>query len=395
MAKQPVYLDYQATTPLDPRVVCAMVEAFNLFGNPHGRQHAYGRAAADAIDSARSQVAGLVGAYPQRIVFTSGATESCNLALRGAARAAPPQRRRIVTLATEHAAVLETIGDLGRQGFEAIILPVARDGLVDLNRLEDAVDDKTLIVSIMAVNNEIGVIQPLGEVAAICHRYGALLHSDATQAPARIAVDVEVWGADLMSISSHKLYGPKGVGALYVADDVSLRPMSTGGGQERGLRPGTVPTTLVCGFGEAANLAAEEGPADAERMAELAAALRTGIDAMAVDVHQFGSLEARAPGTLSFGFHGIAGDKLVAIVETEIAISTGAACSSENAAVSHVLAALGCSHAEASTGVRVGLGRFTTEQDIKVALAAFNRATGVGTWRDRGQWERRRVSSQA
>ena len=377
MAERPIYLDCQATTPLAPRVVSAMVEAFDVFGNPHGRQHAYGRAAADAVDTARRQVAGLVGAYPQRIIFTSGATESCNLALRGAARAAPRERRRIVTLATEHAAVLETVKDLGRQGFETIVLPVEPDGLVDLSRLKDTVDDRTLIVSAMAVNNEIGVIQPLAEVATICHRHGTLFHTDATQAPARIGVDVEAWGADLLSMSSHKLYGPKGVGALYVADDALLRPMSTGGGQERGLRSGTVPTALVCGFGAAADLAAEEQPADAERMAGLAATLRTGIDAMAADVHHFGSLNARAPGTLSFGFRGISGDKLVAMVECEIAISTGAACSSGNAAVSHVLTALGCSHAEASTGVRVGLSRFTTEADIEVALCAFGRAVGV------------------
>ena len=377
MAKRPIYLDCQATTPLDPRVVRAMVKAFELFGNPHGRQHAYGRAAADAVDTARSRVAGLVGAYPQRIVFTSGATESCNLALRGAARAAPAERRRIVTLATEHAAVLETVEDLGRQGFEAIVLPVAPNGLVDLDRLEDAVDDRTLIVSVMAVNNEIGVIQPLTEIASLCRRHGALFHTDATQAPARIEVDVEAWGPDLMSMSSHKLYGPKGVGALYVTDDALLRPMSTGGGQERGLRSGTVPTALVCGFGEAADLAAEEQPADAVRMASLAATLRTGIDAMAADVYYFGSFGARAPGTLSFGFRGISGDKLVAMVEDEIAISTGAACSSGSSAVSHVLTALGCNHAEASTGVRVGLGRFTTEKDIKVALGAFGRAVGV------------------
>ena len=284
-----------------------MVDAFDLFGNPHGRQHAYGRAAANAVDLARSRVAGLVGAYPQRIVFTSGATESCNLALRGVARAAAPDRCRIVTLATEHAAVLQTVEDLGQQGFEAIVLPVARDGLVDLDRLERAVDDRTLIVSTMAVNNEIGVIQPLTSVASICHRNGAVFHCDATQAPARIEVDVEAWGADLMSMSSHKLYGPKGVGALYVADDALLRPISTGGGQERGLRSGTVPTPLVCGFGEAADLAAEEQPADAERMGRLARTLRTGIDAMAAQVRHFGSLEARAPGTLSFGFPGSPG----------------------------------------------------------------------------------------
>ena len=377
MPNRPVYLDCQATTPLDPRVASVMVDALDLFGNPHGHQHVYGRAAADALESSRAQVAALINAYPRRIVFTSGATESCNLALRGAARAAPPQRRRIVTLATEHAAVLETVEDLGRLGFEAIVLPVQPDGLTDLNRLEEFVDGTTLIVSVMAVNNEIGVIQPLREIASICHRHGALFHTDATQAPARIQVDTEAWGVDLLSMSSHKLYGPKGVGALYVADDSCLQPISTGGDQEWGLRSGTVPTPLVCGFGEAANLAVEQQPSDAKRMAVLASTLRHGIGAISAHVRHFGSTKQRAPGTLSFGFRGISGDKLVAMVEADIAISTGAACSSGNAAVSHVLAALGCSHAEASTGVRVGIGRFTTEADIEIAIGAFSRALGM------------------
>ena len=358
-----------------------MVEAFGLFGNPHGRQHMYGREAADAVDVARSQVAGLVGAYPQRIVFTSGATESCNLALRGAAGAAAPDRRRIVTLATEHAAVLETVEDLGRMGFEVIVLPVGRDGLVDIDRLEDTVDDATLIVSAMAVNNEIGVMQPLAEIASICHRQGALFHTDATQAPARIEVDVEAWETDMLSMSAHKLYGPKGVGALYVADDALLHPVSTGGGQERGLRSGTVPTALVCGFGAAADLATEEQPSDADRMVRLVARLRSGIDAISADVRHFGSYEHRAPGTLSFGVQGISGDKLVAMVESEIAISTGASCSSGSASVSHVLTALGCTHEVASTGVRVGLGRSTTDADIDVALGAFRRALGAAAQR--------------
>ena len=377
MSERPVYLDCQATTPLDPRVTNAMVDAFEVFGNPHGRQHVYGREAADAVDGARTQVASLVGAYPQRIVFTSGATESCNLALRGAARAAPAERRRIVTLATEHAAVLETVQDLGQLGFEIVVVPVGADGIVDLDHLGDAVDDSTLIVSAMAVNNEIGVIQPLSEIGSICRRHGALFHTDATQAPARIEVDVETWGVDLLSMSAHKLYGPKGVGALYVAEDASVLPVSTGGGQEHGLRSGTVPTALVCGFGEAADLAAQEQEADAERMARLAAKLRCGIDALAADMRYFGSHKRRAPGTLSFGFRGISGDKLVTMVESDVAISTGSSCSSGRASVSHVLAALGVTHAEASTGVRLGLGRFTTDADIDVALRVLRRALRV------------------
>ena len=369
----PIYLDCQSTTPMDPRVTKVVSEAFQMYGNPHGRQHLYGRIAADAIEDARSKVAYLIGAYPQRIVFTSGATESCNLALRGAARSAPNGRRRIVTVATEHPAVLETARDLGRSGFEAIILPVEPDGRIDPGRVEDAVDDTTLIVSVMAVNNEIGVIQPLSDIAAICHAYGALFHSDATQAPGRIEVDVDEWNVDMLTMSSHKVYGPKGIGALYIADDAALTPVLGGGGQERGFRSGTVPTPLVCGFGEAASIASDEWSADAERMADLSAKLWAGLERLFPDILRFGSLEHRAPGCLSFGFPGLSGDKIVAMVESEIAISTGSACASHDASISHVLAALGCSHAEASTGVRVGLGRFTTETDIDLALTAFER----------------------
>lgn len=371
---RPVYLDYQATTPLDPRVRRSMIDSFDVFGNPHGRQHAYGREAADLLDTARRQVATLVGAYPDRIVFTSGATESCNLALRGAARAAPPERRRIVTLATEHAAVLDTVADLGRSGFEACILPVRSTGLVDLDVVAAAVDQRTLIVSAMAVNNEIGVMQPLADIASICRGHGALLHTDATQAPARVAVDVESWGADLLSLSAHKIYGPKGIGALYIANDARVQAVTAGGGQERGMRAGTVPTTLACGFGVAAELAINEQPADSQRLGRLTERLREGLQSMAQPVHHFGGDE-RAPGTLSFGFRGISGDRLVAMVAPRIAISTGAACSSEDASVSHVLSALGCSHDQAATGVRIGLGRYTTDADVGAALDALAWAT--------------------
>ncbi len=373
MDTRPVYLDYQATTPLDPRVKEVVLRSFETYGNPHGRQHEYGREAADAVNTARQQVAGLVGAYPNRILFTSGATESCNLALRGAAIAANGQRRRIITLATEHAAVLQTVYALGRSGLEAVILPVETDGLVNLDRIEETVDDNTLIVSVMAVNNEIGVIQPLADIASICHRHGALLHTDATQAPARIAIDVDAWGADFLSMSAHKLYGPKGVGALYLRDDATLTPLLTGGGQERGFRPGTVPTPLICGFGEAAELALDELQSDAERMVTLASKLREGIDTLGVEVHQFGSWCRRAPGTLSFGFKGLSGDKLVALVEKRIAISTGATCSSESASVSHVLTALGYGYSDAATAVRASLGRFTSVAEVDIAIQALAR----------------------
>ena len=249
MPDLPIYLDCQSTTPMDPRVTKVVCESFQkYYGNPHGRQHFYSRIAADAIEDARSMVAYLIGAYPERILFTSGATESCNLALWGTARSASNGRRRIVTVATEHSAILETVQALGQTGFETVILPVESDGRIDLGRVEDAVDDTTLTVSVMAVNNEIGVIQPLTDIADICHAHGALFHSDATQAPGRIEVDVDSWNVDLLTISSHKVYGPKGIGALYVADDAVLSPILTGGGQERGLRSGTVPTPLARGF---------------------------------------------------------------------------------------------------------------------------------------------------
>ena len=373
MPDLPVYLDCQSTTPMDPRVTTAVVESFQIYGNPHGRQHRYGQYAADAVEEARNTVACLIGAYPQRIIFTSGATESCNLALRGAAVSASTDRRRIVTVATEHPAVLETVRELGQSGFETVILPVDSDGLVDLEKVEDAVDDSTLIVSVMAVNNEIGVIQPVSEIASICHAFGALFHTDATQAPGRIEVNVNEWEVDLLTFSSHKVYGPKGIGALYVADDAMLAPLQFGGGQERGFRPGTVPTPLACGFGEAAAILIDEWSSDVQRMERLSGKLWDGLERLSPNFRRFGSISKRAPGNLSFGFPGISGDKVVAMVESEIAISTGSACASHGSSVSHVLEALGCSHAEASTGVRVGLGRFTTEADIDVALTAFER----------------------
>ena len=225
----------------------------------------------------------------------------------------------------------------------------------------------------MAVNNEIGVIQPIREIADICHSYGALFHSDATQAPGRIEIDVDAWNVDFLTISSHKVYGPKGIGALYVSDDSLLTPILTGGGQERGLRSGTVPTPLACGFGEAAGIASEEWSVDADRMTDLSTRLWAGLEFLSPELNRFGSLEHRAPGSLSFGFPGISGDKVVAKVESEIAISTGSACASHDTSVSHVLAALGCSREVASTGVRVGLGRFTSKSDIDLALAAFER----------------------
>lgn len=374
MSEFPIYLDCHSTTPMDPRVTTVVYEALQKnYGNPHGRQHLYSRLAADSMEEARSMVAYLIGAYPQRVVFTSGATESCNLALWGAARCANNRRNRIVTLSTEHSAVLETARALGESGFEVVVLPVQSDGRIDLDILESTVNDTTLIVSVMAVNNEIGVIQPLSEIGDICHSHGALFHSDATQAPGRIETNVEAWNTDMLSISSHKIYGPKGIGALYIASDKMLAPLLTGGGQERGFRSGTVPTPLACGFGEAARIAADEWSSDSECIARLSVKMWAGLEGLSSDIYRFGSLEHRVPGNLSFGFPGISGDKVVAMVESEVAISTGSACASHDSSVSHVLTAMGYSESEASTGVRVGLGRFTTEDDIDIALSSFKK----------------------
>lgn len=378
MIKQPVYLDCQSTTPMDARVTKVVCEAFERnYGNPHGRQHYFSRLAADAIDDARGKVAFMLGTYPQRILFTSGATESCNLAICGVAKCSSGNRKKIITVATEHSAVLETVKELEKTGFEIEILPVNSVGLLDLNLFEDRIDETTLLVSVMAVNNEIGVIQPIREMADICHRHGVLFHSDATQAVGRININVSDWNVDLLTISSHKLYGPKGIGALYISDDAILVPLLKGGGQERGFRSGTVPTPLVCGCGEAARIVTEEWRCDAERMASLSNKLWHGLECLSPELNRFGSLEHRAPGSLCFGFPEIFGDTVVTNVESEIAISTGSSCSSHKSSISHVLAALGCPREVAATGVRVGLGRFTTENDINIALTALEINFGI------------------
>ena len=271
MTGAPVYLDYQATTPVDPSVREAMLPFLGeVFGNPHSSDHRFGWEAARAITGARASVAALINADDDEIVFTSGATESCNLALRGIAnRSGNRRRNRIVTLATEHPAVLETVLDLGCSGFDAIVLPVDADGLLNLDHLDKVLDERTLIVSVMAANNEIGVLQPIAEIAARCHDVGALFHTDATQAAGRISIDVDDWNVDLLSFSSHKVYGPKGAGALFVRSGVQLKPIITGGSQERGLRGGTLSPALIAGFGAACEVAMERQEEDQAHMETL------------------------------------------------------------------------------------------------------------------------------
>ena len=373
MDPKPIYLDYQATTPVDPKVREAMQPFLkDEFGNPHSINHAYGWAASDAVKVARAQLALFINADDNEIVFTSGATESCNLALRGVARASDGKRNRIITVATEHPAVLETVKDLGKSGYEVVILPVGPDGLIDPADLERELDEQTLLVSVMAANNEIGVLQPLAAISNLCQTVGALFHTDATQAAGRMEIDVDAWGVDLLSFSAHKVYGPQGIGALFVRSGLQLRPITTGGAQEHGLRPGTVSTPLVVGFGEACHLADRHGNLDMQRMYDQTKRLEAGLRKACPGLRVFGHREQRIVGNLNVGFPGFDADNIVQIVASEIAVSTGSACASATAAPSRVLLALGLDPEIAATGIRISLGRFTTDQHVDAAIAAFS-----------------------
>lgn len=372
---RPVYLDYQATTPVDPRVAAAMAPYWSeTFGNPHSATHGFGWEANEAVEVARAQVADFIGAGDGEIFFVSGATESCNLAIRGVSATAG-NRRHIVTASTEHPAVLETVKSMACRGFSVDILPVGHDGILELDALREVVSERTLMVSVMLANNEIGVIQPISEIAAISHAAGACVHTDATQAAGRMSIDVEDLGVDLLSLSGHKFYGPNGVGTLYVRDSMQprLRPLFTGGPQERGLRPGTLATPLVVGLGVASAIAQDEWAQDAQRLQGLAADLRLALCSECPNIQIFGSLSLRVAGNLSVGFPGILAEQLVQAVSGEVAISTGAACSTGSPKPSHVLRALGCSPEVAATGLRISLGRFTTARDVTRAIGSFRR----------------------
>jgi cysteine desulfurase len=377
--KPPIYLDNQATTRCDPRVLAAMLPWFaEEYGNPHSVEHAMGRRAEAAVEVARAHVAALIGAEPREIVFTSGATESNNIAIKGAARFARGRdegRRRIVTVATEHKCVLESVGDLAAEGFEPVFLPVGDDGLLDPDRLRDALRTPTLLVSVMAVNNEIGVIQDVSALAALARKAGALFHTDAAQAAGKIPLDATGWGVDLLSLSGHKLYGPKGVGALFVRrrPRVRLAPLFSGGGQERGLRSGTLPAPLVIGLGEACRIAREEMAEEAERIAALRDRLLAGLAAAIPGVRVNGSMRARIPGNLNFTFPGATAAELMARTP-DLCVSTGSACSSAEIEPSYVLRALGLPDSEAARTLRLGIGRFTSAADIDQAVASLSAA---------------------
>jgi cysteine desulfurase len=372
---RPVYLDNQATTRCDPRVVEAMLPWFTeQYGNPHSVEHVMGRTAEAAVETARGHVASLLGADIREIVFTSGATESNNIAIKGAARFAARygERRRIVTVATEHKCVLESVADLKDEGFEPIFLPVGADGLLDPAVLREALAVPTVLVSVMAVNNEIGVVQDIPGLAAIAKEAGALFHCDAAQAVGKIPVDLTGWKVDLASVSGHKVYGPKGVGALFVRrrPRARLLPLFSGGGQERGVRSGTLPAPLIVGLGEACRLAAEEMQADATRVGGLRdrlwEALRIRIQGVAIN----GSSDHRIPGNLNVTFPG---ETALAMLERmpDLCVSTGSACSSAEVEPSYVLRALGLTDAAAARTLRIGIGRFTSPADIDYAASAL------------------------
>ena len=352
----PIYLDYQATTPLAPEAREAMLPWLgDAFGNPHS-PHRMGREAAAAADVARDQVTAALGRTGGQLIFTGGATEAINLALKGAAFAAPDDRRRIVTLATEHAAVLDTVAWLATRGFQVEVLPVMRDGLVDIDVVRKAVDARTAIVAVMLVNNEIGVIQPVGEIAAIARAAGALFLCDAVQGFGRVAVP----DADLIALSAHKVHGPKGIGALWIADGVALEPLIHGGGQEGGLRSGTLSPALCAGFGVAAALLGEADSAHVERLWAIA---RERLSRWTLN----GDPGERYHGNLNVRRDGLDAARLISELRG-IAFSAGSACASGSGRPSHVLRALGLGNAAARSSIRLGFGRYTTESGLIEAL---------------------------
>ena len=375
----PIYLDNQSTTRLDPRVLEVMLPYFTEhFGNPHSTSHAYGHIAAEAVERARGEISALIKADPREIVFTSGATEANNLAIKGAAhfarahaQAASP-RNHVVTLVTEHKCVLESCAELARQGFEVSYLPVEPDGLVDLDRLAAALTGDTLLVSVLAAHNEIGVIQPLAEIGALCRAKGILFHTDAAQAAGKIPLDVEAMQIDLMSISGHKIYGPKGVGVLYVRrrPRVRLLPLIDGGGQERGLRSGTLPTPLCVGIGRAAAIAGAEMAEEGARLYRLRDRLHQGLARRVAGLGLNGDPDRRLAGNLNLSFPGLSAPALIEACP-QIAISTGSACTSAVVEPSYVLRALGLPDAIANSAIRIGLGRFNTEAEVDFAVDAL------------------------
>ncbi len=369
----PIYLDYGATTPADPRVVDAMIPWLREhFGNAASRSHAWGWEAEEAIEKARGHVADLIHADPREIVWTSGATESDNLALKGAAHFYKDKGRHLITVKTEHKAVLDTMRELERQGFEVTYLDVQENGLLDLDVLKTAIRPDTILASVMFVNNEIGVIQDIAAIGALCREKGVLLHVDAAQATGKVAIDVQTLPIDLMSLASHKIYGPKGIGALYVRRKprVRIEAQMHGGGHERGMRSGTLPTHQCVGMGEAYRLAKLEIEKDCEHARKLQLRLLKGLNKID-QVFVNGDLERRVPHNLNMSFNFVEGESLIMGIKG-IAVSSGSACTSASLEPSYVLRALGRSDELAHSSLRMTIGRFTTEEEIDYAIHSIS-----------------------
>jgi cysteine desulfurase len=372
LAGAPLYLDMQATTPLDPRVLDAMLPFWtDQYGNPHSRTHFFGWESEDAVEVARKQVADLIGADPKEIIFTSGATESNNLALKGVANFYKERKNHIITTQTDHKCVLDSARYLQQRGFEVTYLPVKSDGLIDMQQLRDAIRPETVLVSIMMVNNEIGVLQPMEEIGELCRANKVFFHTDAAQAVGKVPVNVNDMKVDLMSISGHKIYGPKGVGAIYIRrrPRVRLEPQMSGGGQERGIRSGTIPHPLVVGFGAACKIASEEMENDHRHIAALAERLEKGITSKLdmVVINGPADPKQRYVGNLNMSFSYVEGESLIMGLK-DIAVSSGSACTSASLEPSYVLRALGVDEDMAHTSIRFGLGRFTTADEVDRAV---------------------------
>ena len=372
--KLPIYLDYSATTPVDPRVAAKMIPYLTEhFGNPASRSHSFGWTAEQAVEQAREQVAALIGADTKEIVWTSGATEGNNLAIKGAANFYKTKGRHLITQKTEHKAVLDTFRELERQGFEATYLEVEPNGIIDLKKFQAAIRPDTILASIMMVNNEIGVIHPVWEIAELCRAKGIIFHCDAVQGAGRVDIDLKKFKADLLTITAHKIYGPKGIGALYVRRKprVRIEPQIHGGGHERGFRSGTLPTHQIVGFGEAARLAKLEMASDNERVRALRDRLLNSLKDIE-EVYVNGDLERRIPHNLNVSFNFVEGESLIMAVK-DIAVSSGSACTSASLEPSYVLRALGRSDELAHSSIRLTLGRFTTREEVDYAAALIGK----------------------
>ncbi|EPS1225096.1 IscS subfamily cysteine desulfurase [Burkholderia cenocepacia] len=377
MQSRPIYMDYSATTPVDPRVVAKMVPFLHeQFGNPASRSHAYGWDAEHAVEEARAHVAALLGADPREIVWTSGATEGNNLAIKGAAHFYQGKGKHLVTVKTEHKAVLDTCRELERQGFDVTYLDVREDGLLDLDALQQALRADTILVSVMLANNETGVIQPVAEIGALCRARGIVFHCDAVQAAGKIPVDVNALNVDLLTVTAHKVYGPKGIGALYVRRKprVRLEAQMHGGGHERGMRSGTLPTHQIVGMGEAFRLAKEEMADESRRVGTLRDRLLAGLSTLD-EVYVNGDLARRIPHNLNVSFNFVEGESLIMGIKG-VAVSSGSACTSASLEPSYVLRALGRSDELAHSSIRFTLGRFTTEAEVDSVIAQVRDTVG-------------------